>query len=173
GTSAKSIVSDKISNIKMLSAVQCLGIQLPIHCLDSLFENFTFALKSLGDGEFFNSLESWLDSFSLPPGISDALAKLEEYKDLITEKITNLELLNKVFDGYEYLQGKMQMVLGSIGSLVGCIDRSAGTDLTRHLDSVTNPLSELNTDFKASIDAVKSSKEHFTNPTDILNDSKS
>ncbi|MCP3943464.1 MAG: hypothetical protein GY710_18560, partial [Desulfobacteraceae bacterium] len=41
GTSAKSIVSDKISNIKMLSAVQCLGIQLPIHCLDSLFENFT------------------------------------------------------------------------------------------------------------------------------------
>lgn len=169
---AKDMVMAQMSNARIISATQCLGLQLPIPDLGDVFDKFTETIKGLGDGIFFDKFAAFLDGLMSHLPIESALVKLRELKSMVARKIDELVNLDAVFDKFADLQDKMRSALSMISSLVGCVDQATGTNLGQHLKKIDAIMTETNADFKSGLDAVEEAKKHFSNPMDILNDAK-
>jgi hypothetical protein len=169
---AKGMVMAQMADVKILSAAQCLGLQLPIPDLGDVFEKFTETIKGLGDGMFFDKFTAFLDGLMSHLPIESVLAKIRELKDMVVGKIAELVNLDAVFGKFADLQDKMKSALSMVSSVVGCVDEAAGTNLGNHFKNIDSIMEGTNPDFKAGLDAVAEAKKHFSDPMDILNDAK-
>lgn len=169
---AKGMVEAQMSSARVISAAQCLGLQLPIPDLGDAFEKFTETIKGLADGNFFDKFTTFLDGLMSHLPIELVLAKIKELKGMVAGKIAELVNLNAVFGKFAELQDKMKNALSMVNSLVGCVDEAMGSSLGDHFKSIDTIMEKTNPDLKAGLDAVADAKKHFSDPVEILNDAK-
>lgn len=171
-TKAKEMVETQMADVKIISAAQCLGLQLPIPDLGDVIGEYAAAIKGLADGLFFDKSTAYLDALASGLSIDLAIAKLGELRALVSQQINDLVGLDDIFAAFSELQDKMKTVMSMVGSVVGCVDNASGTDISQHWNSIDSILAQTNVDFKAGLDAVSLAKQYFSNPTDILQDAK-
>lgn len=169
---AKVMVIAQMAGVRIISATQCLGLQLPIPDLGDLFQKFTETIKGLGDGKFFDKFTAFLDGLMSHVPIESALTKFRELKDMAAGKIDELVNLDPLFGKFADLQDKMKSALSMVSSLAGCVNEATGTDFGDNFKTIDTIMAETNPDFKSGLDAMEEAKSHYSDPVDILNDAK-
>lgn len=169
---ATGMVTAQMSDVRIISAAQCLGLQLPIPDLGDVFDKFTQIIKGLGDGQFFDKFTAFLDGLMSCLPIDSVLAKFLELRDMASGKIAELTNMDAVFGMFADLQDKMKSALSMVSSLIGCVDEATGINLGQHFKTIDSIMAETNSDFKAGLDAVSEAKKYFSDPVDVLNDAK-
>lgn len=166
------IVTGEMSDVRIISATQCLGLQFPIPDLEAVLARFAQGINGLGLGTFLDDILDGVDTLTAMFPVHTALEKLDLLSTALAQKIAGLANLRGIFDAFAGLQDQMRFALASVSSLVGCGDAIAGTDLSGHLQSLSGVMAETNPKFKQGLDAVDEAKAYFENPGDILADAK-
>jgi len=167
----QAMVIAQTAGIKMTSAAQCIGLQLPIPDLGGLFEKFIGTIQGLGECKFFDTFTDFLGGLTVPLSIESVLAQLDGLAGLVSAKIDDLLNIEGVFAEFADLQDQMKSSLSMVSSLVGCVD-GAGLDFGQQLSSLDTIMTETNPAFKLGLDAIAAAKTNFSNPIEILNDAK-
>ena len=167
---AGSLVKNQMSDVRMTTAAQCLGLQLPIPDIDGAMDQFTQAVKHLGRGTFLDSMATLVDELVSGGSVATALEKIKNIAAILEDKVTGLDSLEGVFDSFAKVQDAMQRAQATVSIFLGCM--GGGQNPSGHLDAIDDVLARTNGNFRAGMDAVQESKIHFTKPGEILADAK-
>ncbi len=168
----QAMVIAQTTDIKIISAAQCLGLQLPIPDLGGVFEKFSDTIQGLGECKLFDTFTDFLDGLTDSLPIESVMAKFQELEGLVSAKMDELLNIDIVFTTLSGLQSQMQNSLSMISSLVGCVEPATGLDFGQQLAKLDTVMAETNAAFKSGLDAITEAKANFSDPAEILSDAK-
>lgn len=161
---ASGMVAAQAAGSRMMAAVSCLGLQLPIPDMPDVLEEFAGVIKGLSDGVFF---DLWLDVLDDPD-----LAALAGLKEIAGDLMASLDGLESLLADFSEIRGSINNALATVSALVSCTDPVTGMGLGQRFNTIDGVLKEVNPEFKAGLDAAAAAQNHFSNPVEVLNDAK-